>query len=202
MNKKDKAEPGHPGHTDHFRMQVPMGYAESYVKLTKSRSIFISEDVTDRLGAELSSMLLYYDNQDHEAEISIYVHTNGGATTGMANIYDVMQMVRSPIKTILIGKAYSAGAWILAAGSKGKRYALRSSKVMIHGTQFIFPIPGFDFTNSKNYLEFVNEENDSMLKVMAKHTGQTFEKVKADCQSEYWMDTKAALAYGIIDHII
>jgi ATP-dependent Clp protease, protease subunit len=197
MSKRDQ----HEQH-DHFRMQMPMGYAESYVKLTKSRAIFISEGVTDRLGAELSSMLLYYDNQDHEAEIDIYIHTNGGANTGMANIYDVMQMVRAPIKTILIGKAYSAGSWILAAGSKGKRYALRSSKVMIHGSQFVFPIPGFDFTNSKNYLEFVNAENDAMLKVMAKHTGQTFEKVKSDCQTEHWMDAKAAKEYGIIDHII
>lgn len=181
---------------------MPLGYGESYVKMTKSRSLFISENVSDRLGAELSAMLLYYDNQDHESDINIYIHTDGGATTGMANIYDVMQMVHAPIKTILLGKAYSAGAWILAGGTKGKRYALHSSKVMIHGTQFTFPIPGFDFTNSKNYLEFVNEENDSMLKVLAKHTGQTFEKVKADCQTERWMDAKAAKEYGIIDHIL
>ena len=192
----------HPEQHDNFRMQMPPGYGESYVKLTKSRSLFISENVSDRLGSELSAMLLYYDNQDHESDINIYIHTNGGASTGMANIYDVMQMIHAPIKTILIGKAYSAGAWILAAGTKGKRYALRSSKVMIHGTQFVFPIPGFDFTNSKNYLEFIDEENDAMLKVMAKHTGQPFEKVKADCQTEYWMDAKAAKEYGIIDHIL
>ncbi len=191
-----------PDQHDHFRMQMPAGYGESYVKLTKSRSLFISEVVTDRLGAELSAMLLYYDNQDHEADINIYIHTDGGATTGMANIYDVMQMVHAPIKTILLGKAFSAGAWILAAGTKGKRYALRSSKVMIHGSQFIFPIPGLDLTNSKNYLEFVDSENDVMLKVLAKHTGQTFEKVKADCQTEHWMDAKAAKEYGIIDHIL
>lgn len=199
MSKKDQHD--HEQH-DHFRMQMPMGYGESYVKMTKSRSIFISENVSDRLGAEISAMLLYFDNQDPDAEISMYIHTDGGATTGMANIYDVMQMIHSPVKTILIGKAYSAGAWILAAGTKGKRYALRSSKVMIHGTQFIFPIPGFDFTNSKNYLEFVDAENDAMLKVMAKHTGQPFEKVKADCQTEKWMDAKEAKEYGIIDHII
>lgn len=196
-NKKDT-----PEQHDHFRMQMPPGYGESYVKLTKSRSIFITEGISDKIGAELSAMLLYFDNQDHEEEINIYIHTNGGATTGMANIYDVMQMVRAPIKTICTGKAYSAGAWILAAGTKGKRYGLRSSKVMIHGTQFIFPIPGFDFTNSKNYLEFVDSENDAMLKVMAKHTGQSFEKVKADCQTEHWMDAKAAKEYGIIDHIL
>lgn len=191
-----------PDQHDHFRMQMPTGYGESYVKLTKSRSLFISEVVTDRLGAELSAMLLYYDNQDNESDINIYIHTDGGATTGMANIYDVMQMVHAPIKTILLGKAFSAGAWILAAGTKGKRYALRSSKVMIHGSQFIFPIPGLDLTNSKNYLEFVDSENDVMLKVLAKHTGQTFEKVKADCQTEHWLDAKAAKEYGIIDHIL
>jgi len=185
-----------------FRMQMPPGYGESYVKLTKDRSIFITEGVSDRLGADLSAMLMYFDHQDHEADINMYIHTNGGATTGMANIYDVMQMVRAPIKTILIGKAYSAGAWILAAGTKGKRFALRSAKVMIHGTQFVFPIPGFDYTNSKNYLEFVDAENDAMLHVMARHTNQTFEKVKADCQTEKWMDAKEALEYGIIDHII
>lgn len=197
MTKRDQ----HEQH-EHFSMQMPMGYGESYVKLSNSRALFISENVTDRLGAELSAMMLYYDNQDPEAEISIYIHTNGGANTGMANIYDVMQMVKAPIKTVLIGKAYSAGSWILAAGTKGKRFALRSSKVMIHGSQFVFPIPGFDFTNSKNYLEFIDAENDSMLKVMAKHTGQTFEKVKADCQTETWMDAKAAKEYGIIDHIL
>lgn len=197
MSTKDQHD-----HHDSFRMQMPMGYAESYVKLTKSRSLFISENISDRLGADLSAMLLYYDNLDHEAEISIYIHTDGGATTGMANIYDVMQMVRAPIRTILTGKAYSAGAWILAAGTKGKRCALRSSKVMIHGTQFVFPILGSDLSNSKNYLEFINAENDAMLRVMAKHTNQTFEKVKADCQTEKWMDSQASLDYGIIDFIL
>lgn len=187
---------------DILGMLMPRGYAESYVKMTRDRSIFISEDVSDRMGAEMSAMMLYYDSQDHDTPINVYIHTNGGATTGMANIYDVMQMVRAPIKTILLGKAYSAGAWILASGTKGMRYALHSAKVMIHGTQFVFPIPGFDYTNSKNYLEFVDKENDDMLRVMAKHTNQSFEKVKTDCQTEYWMDAKEALAYGIIDHII
>jgi len=187
---------------DHMRSPILMGYSESYVKMTKDRAIFISEGVSDRMGADMSALMLYYDSQDHDTEINVYIHTDGGAATGMANIYDVMQMVHAPIKTILLGKAYSAGSWILAAGSKGKRFALRSSKVMIHGTQFIFPIPGFDFSNSKNYLEFVNADNDAMFKIMAKHTGQSFEKVKSDCQTEKWMSAQESLDYGIIDHII
>jgi ATP-dependent Clp protease protease subunit len=198
MNRKDPQPHEHEG----MRLPLLVGYAESYVKMTKDRAIFLSEGVTNKVGAELSALMLYYDSQDHDTEINLYIHTNGGSSTGMANIYDVMQMVHAPIKTILLGKAYSAGAWILATGTKGMRYALRSSKVMIHGTQFIFPIPGFDFTNSKNYLEFVDAENDAMLRIMAKHTGQTFDKVKSDCQTEKWMDAKSAQQYGLIDHII
>lgn len=197
MNKK-------PDKNEHESLRAPllMGYSDSYLRMTKDRAVFLSENITDRVGAELSALMLYYDTQDPDTEINLYIHTNGGATTGMANIYDVMQMIHAPVKTILLGKCYSAGAWILATGTKGLRFALRSAKVMIHGTQFVFPIPGHDFTNSKNYLEFVNMENDAMLKVLAKHTNQTFEKVKADCQTERWMDAKEALDYGIIDHII
>lgn len=189
-------------HDQVMHAPLVMGYAESYVKMSNDRAIFLSEDVSDRVGAELSALMLYYDNQDPEADINLYIHTNGGANSGLANIYDVMQMIHAPIKTILLGKCYSAGAWILAAGTKGKRFALRSSKVMIHGTQFTFPIPGFDLTNSKNYYEFIRNENDSMLKVLAQHTGQPIEKIRLDCAQDRWMDAKEALSYGIIDKII
>lgn len=188
---------------DHV-MQAPLvrGYAESYVKMSLGRAIFLSENVSDQVGAELSALMLYYDHQDPEEDINLYIHTNGGADTGLANIYDVMQMVHAPIKTILLGKCYSAGAWILAAGTKGKRFTLRSSKVMIHGTQFTFPIPGFDLTNSKNYYEFVKAENDSMLKVLAHHTGQPIDKIREDCTHDKWMTASECVAYGLADHII
>jgi ATP-dependent Clp protease protease subunit len=188
---------------DHV-MHAPlvMGYAESYVKMSKGRAIFLSENISDRVGAELSALMLYYDNQDPDEDINLYIHSNGGASSGLANIYDVMQMVHAPIKTILLGKCYSAGAWILAAGTKGKRFGLRSSKVMIHGTQFTFPIPGFDLTESKNYFEFVKEENESMLKVMAHHTSQTIEKIREDCAQDRWMTALESKSYGIIDHVI
>lgn len=91
---------------DHMRSPILMGYSESYVKMTKDRAIFISEGVSDRMGADMSALMLYYDSQDHDTEINVYIHTDGGAATGMANIYDVMQMVHAPIKTILLGKAF------------------------------------------------------------------------------------------------
>jgi ATP-dependent Clp protease protease subunit len=177
-------------------------YAETYVKLSKDRTIFLSEDVTKTVATELSALLLYYDNEDHETEITLYVHSNGGDAYGLSNIYDVMQMISAPVKTICLGKCYSAGAVILAAGTKGQRCALKSSKIMIHGIQFAFPLPGNDITNSKNYYDFIQDNNDNIMKILAHHTGHPLEKLKKDCQEDVWMDSKQALEYGLIDKII
>lgn len=178
------------------------GYSDSYIKLTKSRSIFLSEDVTQESAAQISALLLYYDHESHDDCISIYINSNGGDASGLANIYDVMQLITAPIKTICLGKAYSAGAVVLAAGSKGERYALKSSKIMIHGIQFGFPLPGQDIINSKNYYDFVKDNNDNIMKILADHTGHTLAKLKEDCKQDLWMDAKQALDYGIIDGIL
>lgn len=185
---------------DSFLMK--MRYTETYVKLSKDRTIFMSENVTKDVATELSALLLYYDNENHEDPITLYLHSNGGDASGLSNIYDVMQMISAPVKTICLGKCYSAGAIILAAGTKGYRYALKSSKIMIHGMQFIFPIPGTDIIGSKNYYQFVDDNNDNIMKILAYHTGHTLEKVKEDCKQDVWMDAKQALDYGIIDGII
>lgn len=196
MNKKS--------YQDHevIRPNLSVGYADTYTKLTQDRVIFLSEDVSKQSAADLSALLLYYDNQDNEADITIYIHSNGGDAAGLANIYDVMQMINSPVKTVCIGKAYSAGAVILAAGSKGERYAMKSSKVMIHGIQFAFPLPGQDIINSKNYYEFIKENNDNIMKILADHTGHPLDKLKEDCKQDVWLTAEQALDYGLIDHII
>lgn len=178
------------------------GYADTYVKLAKHRVLFVTEDVGDVMAAQLSAMLLYFDNEDHEETIEMYIHSNGGAVTGLLNIYDVMQMIQAPVKTICIGKCYSAGAVLLAAGNKGERYAFKNASVMIHGIQCGFPIPGHDMTSSKNYYEYLTDNNDNIMKILAHHTGHTLEKVKNDCREDVWLDAKQALAYGLIDHII
>lgn len=194
MNSKSNQEP--------FRTPIVMGYADSYIKMSKNRAIFFSEDVNDEAAAQLSALLLYYDNKNNEEPIHLYIHSNGGAVSGLLNIYDVIQMIHAPVKTILLGKCYSAGAVMLASGSKGERYALRSSQVMIHGVQFGFPIHNEDFSNNKSYLDFVEDTNNVLMKILSKHTGQPLEKIKADCSREYWMDAKTAKEYGIIDHIL
>jgi len=177
------------------------GYAETYVKLSKDRIIFLGENVTKQSASDLAALLLYYDNISDE-EISIYLHCNGGDASGLANIYDVMQMIKSPVKTVCLGKCYSAAAVILAAGTPGERYAFKHSKIMIHGIQAGFPIPGHDMTNSKNYYQFLKDNNDNIMKILANHTGHPLEKVKQDCTRDVWMDAKQALDYGIIDEVL
>lgn len=185
-------------------MKTPVlaGYSDTYVKLTQNRTIFLSEDVTKDNAAQLSALLLYFDNQSHDEEITLYLHSNGGDASGLSNIYDVMQMISAPVKTVCIGKCYSAGAVILASGSPGRRYAFKSSKIMIHGIQFGFPLPGQDIINSKNYYDFIKENNDNIMKILAKHTGHPLDKVKEDCKQDVWLDPRQALQYGLIDHII
>ncbi len=187
---------------EHGRPPLLTGYADTYIKLAKHRIVIVSEDVSDTMAAELSALLLYFDNEDHEALIEMYIHSNGGAATGLANIYDVMQMISAPVKTVCLGKCYSAGAVLLAAGTKGERYAMKNSSIMIHGIQAGFPIPGHDITSSKNYYEFLQNNNDNIMKMLAHHTGHTLEKVKEDCKQDVWMDAKQALEYGLIDHIV
>lgn len=178
------------------------GYAESYIKLAKNRVLIVSEDVSDKLAADISAMLLYFDSIDSDSHIEMYIHSNGGAVTGLANIYDVMQMVKSPIKTICIGKCYSAAAVLLAAGTKGERYAFKNSSIMIHGVQSLFPVPGHDMTSSKNYFEYLNEYNNNIMKMLAHHTGHSVSKVAEDCKQDIWLTAKQALDYGLIDHIV
>ena len=189
---------------NHDGMRAPLltGYSDTYVKLAKHRIVVVSEPVTNVMAAELSAMLLYFDNEDHDAPIEMYIHSPGGAVTGLTNIYDVMQMITAPIKTVCMGACYSAAAVLLAAGTKGERYAFKNSSIMIHGLQLNFPIPGHDMTSSQNYYDFVNNHNDLLMKMLSHHTGHPLEKIRSDCKQDLWMDAKKALEYGMIDHIV
>lgn len=190
-------------HLDKKESQMILrGYTETFIKLASHRMIFISEDITKESAAELSALLLYYDNESNEQPIELYINSHGGDADGLSNVYDVMQIIRAPIKTICLGKAYSAGAILLAAGSKGERYAFKNSEVMIHGIQCAFPILGHDQTDSKKYLEYLQKHNDGIMAILAHHTGHTLDKIKQDCLGDVWMSAQQAMQYGIVDHII
>jgi ATP-dependent Clp protease protease subunit len=177
------------------------GYFETYVKASKSRVIFFSDVVTKKSAADLAAMLLYYDNMSHEEPIYLYINSPGGDASGLVCIYDIMQMINAPVKTICMGRAYSAGAVLLAAGTGG-RFAFKNSEIMVHGIQCIFPLPGEDIASSKNYFSFLKDNDDNIMKILANHTGHPLAKIKKDFEQDVWLSPKEALDYGIIDDII
>ena len=183
-----------------MRMPFVMGYADSHVKMSKNRAIFLSEDITKSAATELAALLLYHDHMDHDTPIQLYINTVGGDVSALVNIIDIMGFVSAPIHTICIGKCYSAGAFILAAGDE--RYALANSQIMVHGVQFIFPIAGEDVMSNKDYFNFLKSTNDTIMRLMAKYTKQPIEKIREDLSREMWLTSKDALKYGIIDCII
>jgi ATP-dependent Clp protease protease subunit len=182
---------------------IPMpGYTETYIKLAKDRVIFLAEDVSLETASSLTALLLYYDNEEPGEPITLYIHSNGGDVSGLSHIYDVMQMISSPIQTVCLGKCYSAGAVILAAGTKGERYCFKHSKIMIHGIQCAFPILGHDQINSKTYYDFLKDNNDNIMKILAHHTGQSLSKIKQDCVRDVWLSANQAKDYNLIDYIL
>src|SRR5271165_3282131 len=108
---------------DDEEMMIPVQskYWETYVKLVKDRAIFLAEDFTKEVASSIAALLLHYDNEDPTKDITIYIHSNGGDVAALNCIYDVMHMITAPVKTVCIGKSYSCGAALLAAGTKGKR---------------------------------------------------------------------------------
>jgi ATP-dependent Clp protease, protease subunit len=182
----------------------PSKYYESYIRLAEHRAIFLTEEFSKELSAAITAFLMYYDHQDPKEDITIYINSNGGDASSLLNIYDVMQMIEAPVSTVCLGEAYSAGAFLLAAGAKGKRFAMPSSEIMVHSVQVsLFPmIREESSSETKNYLNFLNKTNDGIMKLFAKHTGQSISKVRKDCEKDFYLSAKEALKYGIIDGIL
>jgi ATP-dependent Clp protease protease subunit len=178
-------------------------YSDTYVKLSPARMIFISENITKEVASSFSAMLSYYEQQSKTEDVYVYINTNGGDSAALVHMYDVMQMVKPDIHTVCIGKAYSAGAVLLAAGAKGKRSAFKHSSVMLHGIQIMFPpITEIDQSNSNNYFNFVKSHNDTIMEILSKHTGKDVKTLKSDCSRDLYLSAKDCLDYGIIDNII
>jgi len=179
-----------------------IGY-DIYSRLLKDRIIFVGgyegEFTTDSANT-LIAQLLYLDSDDNSKDINLYINSPGGMVTAGLAVYDTMQFIKSPITTICMGMAMSFGAVILAAGSKGKRYALPNSRVMIHqplvggisGQATDIIVEAKEMAHTRKVLE----------EIMAKHTGQTFDKISKDMERNYYMSSDEAKTYGIIDEVI
>lgn len=170
-----------------------------YSRLLKDRIIFLGTPVESQMANLLIAQLLFLDHDDPEADISIYINSPGGEVySGMA-IYDTMQMIRPDIKTYCVGMGASMAAVLLAGGTPGKRYALPNSRIMIHqgSSGFRGNIPDIE-VQAKETFSVINK----LTEILAAHTGQPFDKVKADTQRDYYMTGEEARAYGLVDQVL
>jgi ATP-dependent Clp protease protease subunit len=169
-----------------------------YSRLLKERIIFMGDAIEDHMANLVIAQLLFLEAEDPERDISIYINSPGGVVTAGLAIYDTMQYLRAPVSTICIGMAASMAAVLLAAGAKGKRYALPNSRIMIHQGSGGFRGNTPDIMIQVKELEALINLNHQIL---ARHTGQDYERIVKDTERDYFMSPGEAKAYGIIDEV-
>ncbi|MBN2910284.1 ATP-dependent Clp endopeptidase proteolytic subunit ClpP [Polycladomyces sp. WAk] len=170
-----------------------------YSRLLKDRIIFLGSPINDAVANLVVAQLLFLDAEDPDKDIHLYINSPGGSITAGMAIYDTMQYVKADIQTICIGMAASMGAFLLAAGTKGKRYALPNSEVMIHQ-----PLGGAEgqATDIEIRAKRILKMRDRINQILAERTGQPLEKIEQDTDRDYFMTAEEAKEYGLIDHVI
>jgi ATP-dependent Clp protease protease subunit len=170
-----------------------------FSRLLNDRIIFLSEEVNDATASLIVAQMLYLEAQDPDKDIQFYINSPGGSVTAGMAIYDTMQYIKCDVATITIGMAASMGAFLLSAGTKGKRMALPNAEIMIHqpsaGTQG-------QITDMAIHLKRLQVIKERMNKIMAENTGRTVEEVTAACERDNFMSAEEALAFGLIDQVI
>jgi ATP-dependent Clp protease protease subunit len=170
-----------------------------YSRLLKDRIVFLGSVVTDEVANLITAQLLFLESEDPTRDIYFYINSPGGSVTAGLAIYDTMQYVRPDISTVCLGQAASMGAILLAAGTKGKRYALPHSRIMIHQPMGEFQGTAVDVDiHAREILRIREELND----ILVRHTGQTLKKIEKDTERDLFMTGKQAVEYGLIDEVI
>lgn len=170
-----------------------------YSRLLKDRIIFLGEQVHDGMANTIIAQMLFLESEDPDKDINLYINSPGGSVTAGLAIYDTMQYIRPALATICMGQATSMGALLLAAGAKGKRYALPHSRIMIHQ-----PLGGAQgqATDIDIQAKEILKIKKLIHEILARHTGQSLERIRLDTERDFFMDCEEALQYGIIDKII
>jgi ATP-dependent Clp protease protease subunit len=170
-----------------------------YSRLLKDRIILLGTAVDDQVANAIIAQLLFLDHDDPESDIFLYINSPGGVVYSGLAIYDTMQLVRPDVQTMCIGTAFSMGAVLLAAGAPGKRSALPNSRVMIHqgSVGFRGNVPDVEIA-ARETLSLTT----TLTQILADHTGQSFDKVKADTQRDFFMTPQDAKDYGLIDEVV
>ncbi len=170
-----------------------------YSRLLKDRIIFLGAPIDDLFANLIIAQLLFLEAEDPEKDVNLYINTPGGSVTAGLGVYDTMQYVKPPITTICLGQATSMGALLLAAGTKGKRFALPNARIMIHQ-----PMGGFQgqATEVDIHAREILKIRERLNEIMAKHTGQPLDRIAQDTERDYFMSGEEAMRYGLIDEVI
>lgn len=170
-----------------------------YSRLLKERVIFLVGPVEDHMANLVVAQLLFLESENPDKDIHLYINSPGGSVTAGMSIYDTMQFIKPDVSTMVIGQACSMGAFLLAAGAKGKRFSVPNSRVMIHQ-----PSGGAQGQATDILIQAANIQNtkERLNRIMSEHTGQPLEKVIADTERDNFMDAEEAKAYGLVDEVL
>ena len=170
-----------------------------FSRLLNDRIIFLSDEVNDATASLVVAQLLYLEAQDPDKDISFYINSPGGSVTAGMAIYDTMNFIKCDVSTVCIGMAASMGAFLLSAGTKGKRFALPNSEIMIHQ-----PLGGAkgQATDIKIQAELILRTRDRLNAILAKNTGKSIEEIARDTERDNYMTSEEAVEYGLVDKVI
>ncbi len=170
-----------------------------YSRLLKDRIIFIDDEITDATASLVVAQLLFLESEDPDKDINMYINSPGGVITAGMAIYDTMQYIRPDVSTICVGMAASMAAFLLSAGTKGKRYVLPNAEVMIHQ-----PLGGAQgqAEDIKIAAEHILKIRSKMNRILAANTGQPLEKIETDTDRDNYLDAEEAVAYGLVDKVV
>ena len=172
-----------------------------YSRLLRDRIIFVSGPVTDEMSNLVVAQMLFLSNEDPTSDIHMYINSPGGSVSAGLAMYDTMKFLRCQVRTYCVGMAASMGAWLLAAGQKGKRFVLANSRVLIHQ-----PLISGVLTGPATELDIEAKEilrlRQRMYEIMAENTGQKFETIERDCYRNKLLDAQEAVAYGCVDQVL
>ncbi len=170
-----------------------------YSRLLKDRIIFLGGEIEDHMANLIIAQLLFLESENPDQDIHLYINSPGGVVTAGMAIYDTMQYLKAPVSTICVGQAASMGAVLLASGEAGKRFALPHARIMIHQ-----PLGGFQgqATDISIHAKEILRMRETLNGILAHHSGQEIEKVSADTERDFFMDSETARSYGIIDSIV
>ena len=194
--------------TEHMNTLVPMVVEQSnkgeraydiYSRLLKERIIFLTGQINDNVASLVTAQLLFLEAEDPKKEIYLYINSPGGLETAGLGIYETMQYVKPDISTLCIGQAASMGSFLLAAGTKGKRFSLPNSRVMVHQ-----PSAGFQgqVTDIEIHANEVLSLKKRLNEIYSKHTGKTVDEVKSALERDNFMTAEVAKAFGLIDEVV